>query len=51
MVAWVCAGLRQMPLHRDWMIRSYAFTLVFVLSRVPDIFVDHYSDRFLSDML
>jgi len=50
-VAWGCARLRQMQLHRDWMIRSYGFTLVFVLSRVPDILVDHYSDQFLSDML
>jgi hypothetical protein len=40
-----------MQQHRDWMIRSYGFTLVFVLSRVPDIFVSHYSDQFLSDML
>lgn len=51
LVAWICARQRQMALHRDWMIRSYGFTLVFVLSRVPDVFVDHYSDQFLSDML
>lgn len=51
LVAWICARLKQMSLHRDWMIRSYGFTLVFVLSRVPDIFVEHYSDQFLSDML
>jgi uncharacterized membrane protein len=51
LVAWACARLRQMALHRDWMIRSYGFTLVFVLSRVPDIFIEHYSDQFLSDML
>lgn len=40
-----------MALHRDWMIRSYGLTLVFVLSRVPDLFIEHYSDQFLSDML
>jgi uncharacterized membrane protein len=51
LVAWICARARLMQLHRDWMIRSYGFTLVFVISRVPDIFVDHYSDQFLSDML
>jgi len=51
LVAWTCARLRLMQQHRDWMIRSYGFTLVFVLSRVPDIFVNHYSDQFLSDML
>ena len=51
LVAWICARTRQMSLHRDWMIRSYGFTLVFVLSRVPDIFISHYSDQFLSDLL
>ena len=51
LLAWVCARIRQMPLHRDWMIRSYGFTLVFVLSRVPDLVFSHYSDQFLSDML
>jgi uncharacterized membrane protein len=51
LLAWVCARMRQMPLHRDWMIRSYGFTLVFVLSRVPDLVYSHYSDQFLSDML
>jgi len=51
LVAWVCARLKQMVLHRNWMIRSYGFTLVFVLSRVPDIFISHYSDQFLADML
>ena len=33
------------------MMRSYGFTLIFVLSRVPDAFVKSYSDQFLSDML
>lgn len=51
LVAWVCARMKQMTLHPDWMIRSYGFTLVFVASRVPDLFVDHYSDQLLSDML
>jgi uncharacterized membrane protein len=51
LVAWVCARTRQMAMHRDWMIRSYGFTLVFVLSRIPDVFISHYSDQFLSDML
>lgn len=51
LLAWVCARIGQMPLHRDWMIRSYGFTLVFVLSRVPDLVFSHYSDQFLSDML
>jgi hypothetical protein len=40
-----------MPLHKAWMMRSYGFTLVFVLARVSDAFIRHYSDQFLSDML
>jgi hypothetical protein len=32
-------------------MRSYGFTLIFVLSRVPDAFIAHYSDQFLGDML
>lgn len=51
LVAWLCIRSGQMALHRDWMIRSYGFTLVFVLSRIPDVVVSHYSDQFLSDML
>jgi hypothetical protein len=33
------------------MMRSYGFTLIFVLSRVPDAVMSTYSDQFLSDML
>ena len=40
-----------MALHKAWMMRSYGFTLIFVLSRVPDAFIAHYSDQFLGDML
>ena len=40
-----------MALHKAWMMRSYAFTLIFVTSRVPDAFIRSYSDQFLSDML
>jgi hypothetical protein len=40
-----------MPMHRDWMIRSYGLTLVFVTSRVPDIIFTQYSNQFLSDLL
>ena len=40
LVAWACiAG--QMALHKPWMMRSYGFTLIFILSRVPDAFVAH----------
>ena len=33
------------------MMRSYAFTLIFITSRIPDAFVSSYSDQILSDML
>jgi len=51
LVAWACIRSGQMALHKAWMMRSYGFTLVFVLSRVPDAFLSNYSDQFLSDML
>src|SRR3954447_5598928 len=51
LVAWACIRSGQMALHKPWMMRSYGFTLIFILSRVPDAFVAHYSDQFLSDML
>jgi uncharacterized membrane protein len=51
LVAWACIRSGQMALHKPWMMRSYAFTLIFITSRVPDAFIQHYSDQFLSDML
>lgn len=51
LVAWACIRSGQMALHKVWMMRSYAFTLIFITSRVPDAFISHYSDQFLSDML
>lgn len=50
-VAYACIRNRQMASHKAWMIRSYAFTLVFVLARVPDVFLRSYSDQFLGDLL
>jgi len=49
-MAYVCIRNKQVPLHKQWMMRSFAFTLVFILSRVPDAFMK-YSDQFLADML
>jgi len=40
-----------MPLHKAWMMRSYGFTLIFVLARVPDAFMNTEDPQFLSDML
>jgi uncharacterized membrane protein len=51
LIAWACIRSGQMALHKAWMMRSYAFTLIFVTSRVPDAFVKSYSDQILSDML
>ena len=50
-IAYACIRSGQMPLHKAWMMRSYAFTLIFLLSRVPDAFIPPYSDQFLGDML
>jgi uncharacterized membrane protein len=51
LVAWACIRSGQMALHKAWMMRSYAFTLIFITSRVPDTFVSSYSDQALSDIL
>jgi uncharacterized membrane protein len=50
-IAYACIRSGQMPLHKAWMMRSYAFTLIFIFSRVPDFFVPGYSDQALADML
>lgn len=51
LVAWACIRSGQMQLHKAWMMRSYAFTLIFVLSRVPDIWFSSYTDQAIADML
>jgi uncharacterized membrane protein len=51
MIAWACIRSGQIAMHKPWMMRSYAFTLIFITSRVPDAFIKSYSDQFLSDML
>jgi uncharacterized membrane protein len=51
LVAWACIRNGQIAIHKAWMMRSYAFTLIFITSRVPDAFLKSYSDQFLSDML
>ena len=50
-VAFACIRSGQMALHKAWMMRSYAFTLIFISSRVPDAFIGSYSDQGLSDLL
>jgi uncharacterized membrane protein len=51
LIGWACIRNGQMAIHKAWMMRSYGFTLIFVLSRVPDAFIKSYSDQFLADML
>ena len=51
LIGWACIRSGQMAIHKAWMMRSYGFTLIFVLSRVPDAFIKSYSDQLLSDML
>jgi hypothetical protein len=49
-VALICIRNRHVALHRLWMMRSYGFTLIFILARVPDIFWK-VGDQFLADLL
>ena len=52
LIAWACIRSGQMPLHKAWMMRSYGLTLIFIMARVPDAFMDTEADpQFLSDML
>jgi uncharacterized membrane protein len=36
LLAFITARNRQIAVHRQWMVRSYAFTLNFILSRLPN---------------
>jgi len=52
MIALLCVLNRNLPLHKAWMMKSYAFCLVFVLSRVPDAFAGfHWTSQVLADVL
>ncbi len=51
LIAWACIRSGQMAMHKAWMMRSYGFTLIFVLARVPDAFMNTENPQFLSDML
>ncbi|MFL6720381.1 MAG: DUF2306 domain-containing protein [Sphingomonas sp.] len=51
MIAWACIRNGQIALHKPWMMRSYGFTLIFVLARVPDAFMSTEDPQFLSDLL
>ena len=51
LAAWACILNGQTAMHKQWMMRSYGFTLIFILSRVPDAFLTTESDQYLSDLL
>lgn len=51
LIAWACIRSGQMAMHKTWMMRSYGLTLIFVLARVPDAFMNTENPQFLSDML
>jgi len=51
LIAWACIRNGQIALHKPWMMRSYGFTLIFVLARVPDAFMKTDEPQFLSDLL
>jgi len=51
LIAWACIRSNQMALHKAWMMRSYGLTLIFILARVPDAFMNTEDPQFLSDML
>ncbi len=50
-MALLCALKRQFLVHKVWMMRSYGMCLVFVASRVPDIWGFRWTDEFLAHTL
>ena len=52
LVGWWYIRRRNLAAHRLWMMRSYAFALIFVASRIPDgIPGFRWNDQLLSDVL
>jgi hypothetical protein len=51
-IALLCILRLNIQAHKRWMMRSYGFALVFVLSRVPDAVPGfHWNDQLLADVL
>jgi uncharacterized membrane protein len=50
-MALICVLRGNIPAHRAWMMRSYAFALVFMTSRVPDAFGVQWTDATLTNFL
>lgn len=44
-LAFVYAVKRNIPLHRQWVARSYGFTFIFIAARVPDFFHMHWKNE------
>lgn len=52
LMALACILQKNIPAHKSWMMKSYAFCLVFVLSRVPDAIPGfHWASQLISDVL
>lgn len=52
LIALICILNRNIAAHKAWMMRSYGFCLVFILSRVVDgIPGFHWTDQLLADIL
>jgi uncharacterized membrane protein len=43
-LAYIYAVKRNIVLHRQWVARSYGFTFVFIMARVPDAFHVHWAN-------
>jgi uncharacterized membrane protein len=43
-LAYVYAVKRNITLHKQWVARSYGFTFIFIMARVPDAFKVHWKD-------
>ncbi|MDE2356911.1 MAG: DUF2306 domain-containing protein [Alphaproteobacteria bacterium] len=52
LMALACILRRNIPAHKVWMMRSYAFCTIFIISRVPDAIPNfHWNDQLLTDFL
>ena len=50
-MALLCVLRGNIPAHKTWMMKSYCFCMVFVVSRVPDAFNVHWTDALTSNFL
>jgi uncharacterized membrane protein len=44
-LAYIYARKRNFVLHRQWVARSYGFTFIFIMARVPDAFHVHWPNE------